>query len=1106
MKNLLAVLVLIGAACVPAFAEAGLLVRTPTMNRTHIVFSYAGDLWSVPREGGSATRLTSSPGTEIGPIFSPDGTMIAFTGEYDGNTDVFVMPAAGGVPKRLTYHPGPDVAIGWTPDGKRILFASPRENENDGDRFFTVPLEGGFPTRVPLPMAEEGSYSPDGTKLAYVPVFHWQAAWKRYRGGQTKPIWIVNLDDSKVQPLPRENSNDFSPMWVGDSIYFLSDRNGPVTLFEYRNKTGKVEQLIENHGLDFKSASAGPGGIVYEQFGGIHIYSFATHKATAVNITIAADFPEVRPHFRKLEAKDLLNARLSPSGARAVFEAHGEIVTVPAEKGDFRNLTRSPAVEDRAPAWSTDGKSIAWFSDEGGEYALHIRDQNGLGDVKKINLDDPKTFYYSPVWSPDSKKLAFTDKWANLWIVDVAAGTKTKVDANSYDGSQEDMNPVWSPDSKWLAYTKLLPTFFHVILAYSVESAKATPLTDGMSDAQKPVFDKSGKYLYFLASTDLGMSAGLGGGNLSGIGHPVSSSAYVMVLAKDLPSPLAPESDDEKADTKKADESGKKDDNADKKKDSEKGKDSDKDKDKDKDKEPPKTVIDFDGITQRILALPIPARNYSQLAAGKEGFLFLLESPAVWVKYDPPPRTLYQFDLSKRKTEKFLDGLLDFDISASGEKILIHLESGWQIAGTAAAPKPGEGNVKLDGLEVWVEPRLEWQQMYHEAWKIEREFVYDPHYHGLDLKATEEKYAPFVETLASRADLNYLFEEMLGELTLGHMFVGGGDFPDVKKTKTGLLGADYSLENGRYRFARVYDGENWNPDLRAPLTQPGVNVKAGEYLLAVDGRELHSTDDVYSFFIEDAARQVVLKVGPNADGSGSREVTVIPLDNEHNLRHLAWIEENRRKVAAATSGKVAYLHVPDTALGGYDSFNRYYFAQSDKQAAIIDERYNHGGLLADYIVDNLNRKQLSKAMSRMGTDINMPAATIFGPKVMITNQFAGSGGDALPWYFRKLAIGPLIGKRTWGGLVGIGGYPQLMDGGAVMAPRFAIYGLTKEWEVENHGITPDYDVELDPAAWRAGRDTQLEKAIQVVLDLLAKNPPKEYQRPAYPNYHQKQTN
>jgi tricorn protease len=1057
-------------------AESGQLLRTPAMNRTHIVFSYAGDLWRVARAGGNAERLTSAPGAERDPIFSPDGQTIAFTGEYDGNIDVFTIPATGGNPRRLTYHPNQDIAVAWTPDGKNILFASDRDIENDGARLFTVPSTGGFPTQIPLPLAVGGSYSPDATKLAYEPVFHWQAAWKRYRGGQTTPIWIANLADSKITPIPRENSNDSTPMWVGNTIYFLSDRNGPVTLFSYDTVTKKVAQLIDNKGLDLKSASAGPGGIVYEQFGAVHIYDFATRQEHKVPIQVTGDFPEIRPRFLKLDAKKLTSGAISPNGARAVFEGHGEILTVPADKGAFRNITRSPAVEDRTPSWSPDGKWIAWFSDAPGEYQLFLRDQNGLGDIKKFDLGSPHSYFYSPVWSPDSKKIAFTDKFLHLWYLDIVIGTKVLVDSNNFDEGQSDMNARWSPDSAWIAYTKTLPSYYQAVYVHSLATGKSTQLTDGLSNAQYPAFDKSGKYLYFVASTNLGMAAGQAGGNLSALQRPVNSNAYLVVLKKDTSSPLAFENDEEKIKKEAKKDEAKKDDT------------------------PDPVVIDFERISQRILALPIPARNYSALWAGKENTLFLLSVAEVNLSPGPAPGALDKFDLVKKKVDRFAEGIQFADLSASGEKILFQQSDNWFIT-AADTPKPADGQLKLDGVQVWVEPRAEWKQMFHEAWRIERDFLYDPHYHGLDLARAEERYAPFLNGLDSRADLNYLFEEMLGELTLGHVFVGGGETPDVKRSKTGLLGADFKIENGRYRFDRIYDGENWNPQLRAPLTQPGAEVRPGEYLLAVNGADVQATDDVNSFFGETAGIPVVLRVGVTADLTGSREVAVVPIDNEKGLRHLAWIEDNRRKVDAATGGKIAYVHIPDTAFGGLTSFNRYYFAQTDKQAAIVDERFNHGGLLADYIVENMNRKMLSRAMSRDGMETAMPAATIYGPKVMLTNQYAGSGGDALPWYFRKLGIGPLVGKRTWGGLVGIGGYPDLMDGGGVTAPRWAIYGLEGDWEVENRGISPDFDVELDPAQWRLGHDTQLEKSIEVALDLLKKNPPKEYKKPAYPNYH-----
>ena len=1089
------------AAPTPAAQEGSdlFLLREPAVSRTQIAFVYASEIWIVGRDGGDARRLTTG-GHESAPVFSPDGSQIAFTGQYDGNVDVFVVPAVGGEPRRLTYHPAPDAAVAWTPDGQQILFVSNRTSSNDPPKFFTIPAAGGFPTEVPLPMADEGVFSPDGAKLAYVPNFQWQEAWKHYRGGQTKHIWIANLSDSSIeQKIPQENnSNDFNPMWIGNKVYFLSDRSGTVSLFAYDTSTRKVTEVVKNDGLDFKSASAGPGAIVIEQFGSLRLLDLASGKTSRVNVRVAGDLPEVRPHFQKLDAKRIHNAGISPTGARAVFEAHGEILTVPAEKGDIRNLTASPTVADRDPSWSPDGKSIAYFSDESGEYALHIRDQNGLGVVKKINLGDPPSFYYSPTWSPDSKKIAYSDKRLNLWYVDLEKGAPVHVDTDYTDEGNSPFNPAWSPDSRWLAYQKQLPNYQHAVFVYSLEKGKTNQLTDGMSDALFPDFDKNGKYLYFTASTDVGLAYEAG---MSKVDRPVTRSVYGVVLKKDLPSLLAPESDEEKAK-----EEGKEGEGAAKEAAGGKDKDKEKDKSKEKEKEPPKVEIDFERISQRILAMPIPPRNYLGLNAGKEGEVFLIEGPLVAPHGGPPAASLQKFVLKTRKTDKLLDGISGFALSADGEKMLYKQGEQWFIAKTAEAPKPGEGALKLADMEVYVDPRAEWKQIYHEVWRIERDFFYDPGHHGLDLNAAEKFYAPYLVNIASRDDLNYLFTEMLGNMTVGHMFVGGGEAPDPTKVKGGLLGADYKVENGRYRFARVYDGESWNPDLKAPLTQPGVNVVAGEYLLAVNGRDVRATpasDNLYSFFEETAGKQVVLKVGPNPDGSGSREVTVVPVESEFDLRNLAWVEGNRRKVAEITGGRVGYVYLPDTALGGYTNFNRYYFSQVDKEAAVIDERFNHGGFLADYIVDYLRRPILNRVTTREGHDVSVPTEAIYGPKVMITNEFAGSGGDALPWYFRKLGIGPLVGKKTWGGLVGIGGYPDLMDGGYVMAPRWAIYGLKGEWEVENHGIAPDYEVEMDPKLVREGHDPQLEKAVEVVLEMLKKNPPATYKRPAPSNYHQR---
>lgn len=1110
-KSFVCLFVLLMISTVFGESSPPLLLRRPAVSKTQIVFNYGDNLWIVGREGGDARRLTSGTGTETAPAFSPDGNWVAFTGEYDGNPDVYVVASAGGVPKRLTYHPGFDHVVGWTPDGKSVLFLSARSSSyRFNARLFAIAVDGSFPTEYPLPIVDAASLSPDGTHVAYVPHGQWQRAWKRYRGGQTTPIWIADLKDSHVEKVPRENSNDFNPMWVGDTVYFLSDRNGPVTLFAYDTKSKQVSEVIKNDGVDFKSASAGPGAIVVEQFGALKLYDLSTHEAKTVTVRVAGDVPHVRPHFVKVDPKRILNFGISPTGARAVMEAWGEIFTVPSDKGDIRNLTRTPAVAERDPAWSPDGKWVAYFSDASGEYNLEIRDQSGMGEVKKINLGNPPSFFYSPVWSPDSKKISYSDKRLNLWYVDVDKGTPVKADTDYYEGPQ--FNQGWSPDNKWIVYAKQLPNHFHAIYLYSLEQGKAFQATDGMSDALYPGFDKNGKYLYFTASTDLGPAAV--GFDMSSDNRRVTRSVYVVVLSKDLASPLAPESDEEKGkDEKKDDKDKAKDAAKDSKEKGQEGKDktaaSDKDNDKDKKEEPVVVKIDLDGISQRILAMPIPPKNYVNMTTGKSGILFISEGPAVITEDDQENlrQTIYKWDLEKRKVDKLLDDVNDYAVSFDGGKILYRRAEQWAMAGTGeppsagGPPKPGEGPLKLDAMEVYVEPREMWKQIYNETWRIERDFFYDPHYHGLDLSKVSKKYEPYLDGIASRAELTYLFEECLGEMTVGHMFVGGGERPQPKKVKGGLLGADYAQENGRYRITKVYNGENWNPGLQAPLTQPGVNVKVGEYILAVNGRDLHASDNIYSFFEETAGKQVDLKVGPSADGKGARDVTVVPVEDEENLRRFDWIEGNRRKVDQMTSGRVGYVYLPNTAGAGYNNFNRYYFAQVGKEAVIIDERNNEGGQLADWVVDFLNRPMRSRVATREGADWTSPSESIYGPKVMIINEEAGSGGDALPWYFRKAGTGPLVGKNTWGGLIGIGGYPELIDGGHVTAPRWALYGLNGDWEVENHGIAPDYDVDYDPAAVRQGHDPQLEKAVEVVLQLLKEHPTPDYKRPAYPNYH-----
>src|SRR5579859_1118226 len=631
MLVLLAMLLCVAGRARAAADDAPLLAHAPTLSRPQIAFAYGGYLWSVPREGGAARQLTTG-GHEGLPVFSPDGNWIAFTGEYDGNFDVFVIPAEGGEPRRLTWHPDPDVAVGWTPDSKKVLFRSGREAYADIERLYTVGLEGGFPEALPMWRAEDAWFSPDGTRIAYVPNLKWQTAWKRYRGGQTTPINIVKLSDLSLERIPRENSNDAHPVWFGDTIYFLSDRNGAVTLFSYDTKTKAVKQAIENKGLDLKSVSAGPDALVYEQFGGIYLFEPRGGKSTKVQIHISGDLPATRPHFEKVGTK-IQNAAISPSGVRAVFEARGEILTVPAEKGDVRNLTRSTAVAERDPAWSPDGKSIAFFSDESGEYALHIVDQSGTGAVKKINLGNPPSFFYSPTWSPDSKKIAFTDKRLNVWYVDVEKGAPVRVDNDRYEDPSVSLAVSWSPDSKWLTYSKFLENHLRAIFVYSLESAKTSQITDGLGDARYPVFDKGGKELIFAATTDLGLSAGWL--DLSSLQHPVLRHIYAAVLAKGEKSPVEPQRD-EKKDEKK--------------------------------EEAVKVTIDLDGIGQRIVALPIKAANYVSLEAGKAGTLFLSEIPDVPRLEPNTPITVSKFDMTTRKTEPFLAGINGFGVSANGEK------------------------------------------------------------------------------------------------------------------------------------------------------------------------------------------------------------------------------------------------------------------------------------------------------------------------------------------------------------------------------------------------------------------------------------------------------
>ncbi|WP_179505714.1 MULTISPECIES: S41 family peptidase [unclassified Sphingomonas] len=1093
-----------------------LLLQQPTLSATQIAFVYGGEIWVVPRSGGRAVRLVSGQGALSGPVFSPDGSQIAFTGRYDGNTDVYVVPALGGEPRRLTWHPGADVALGWSADGSRVLFRSPRVAVRDAHQMFLVPASGGAPTPVPLPSGEEGAFSPDGSRIAYSPIERWQPAWKQYRGGQTARIWIARLSDSAVTPIPRPNSNDTHPLWIGDKVYFLSDRDGPVTLYSYDPANGAVTRLVDNaQGFDMAAIGAGPGGVVIDHFGRLEIYDIASGKVSPVPVTIDADLPQRRAHFVEIKPDGVTHARLSGTGKRVILEARGDVLSAPAEKGDVRNITHSPGVADRDPAPSPDGSKIAWFSDESGEYALHVGAADGLGPVRKIALGTPPSFFYNPRWSPDSKKIVFEDKRLNLWLIDLASGAApAKIDTNLYDAPGSNFDAAWSADSQWIVYTRQLPSHLHAAWVHSLATGKNTQVTDGLSDVISPRFDRNGKYLYFAATTATGPATGWL--DMSSMGRAIDGAAYVMVLRKDTASPIAPESDEESAadtmpgrDKPAKRKARAKDDGANsaaEKPDEKADSKNDKDEKTEKDAPPPPVRIDFDGLDQRILALPIPRANIVQLETGKEGVVYTLTIPPAATDADylegdeaGPPRTLFRFELKERKNKELAQGVLpdSFSVSADGTKILLLRSGTWLVADADKEVKDGDSAkpVKFEDVRVWVDPQAEWKQIYHEVWRIERDFLYDPNHHGLDLARAEALYARFLPGLAARQDLNVLLEEMTGHISIGHTFINGGDVPEQQTAKGGLLGADYEAVDGRWRIARVLLGENWNPKLVAPLSQPGVNVHAGEFILAVNGQSVTTDTEIDRALDGTAGKQTVLTVATTASGAGARKVTVVPIASEGQLRLRSWMEGNRRTVDRLSGGKLAYVYVPDTAAGGFANFNRYYFAQVGKQGAVIDERFNHGGQIADYIVDQLKRTPQMINVTREGADQIEPAAAIFGPKVMIINEMSGSGGDALPWLFHKEKVGPLVGKRTWGGLVGIGNYPPLIDGGSVTAPRWAIYGTSGQWEVEGIGIPPDIEVEQDPALIRQGHDPQLERAVAEALTLLQANPPQQFPKP-----------
>ncbi len=1085
------------------------LLRYADISKDAVVFSYAGDLWTASRQGGAARRLTSGAGDKLYPKFSPDGKWIAFTAAYDGNPDVYVIPSVGGEPKRLTFHPSNDIVLGWTPDGKNVLFRSDRISAppQRTTRLFLVSLQGGLPKALPVPRGDLTTFSPDGNKIAYIETSQENRTWKRYRGGWSLPIAVYDLKKNTYEELPKANGMDMFPMWHGNTIYFISDRDGVMNLFRYDLVTKQSKKLTDYKEYDIKWPSIGPDAVVYENGGLLYEYNLQSGNARNIPIEVRAEDLEARPEFKNV-AKNIGIYALSPSGARAVLEARGNVFTVPAEHGSIRTLTTdNSSVHELNPAWSPDGKWIAYLSDKTGEYELYTRPQMGGQDTRVTT--DGGVYRYGPAWSPDSKKLLYWDKLHKLWWISVDEKKPVQVDQGDYadiaDGS-------WSPDSLWIAYSKADRRGAGQMYLYSLDQKKPAKISNGFYNDTNPVFDPDGKYIFFLSQRYFFPSAGQLDQRFN---YYSTDGVFALTLKADEASPFKPQSDEEKAadKDKDKDKKDKKDEQGDAgKKDDAKatGKDNKEESKKDEKKEEaPKPIqVDLAGIENRIAPVPIASGIYANLAARKGKLFYLAQPPearAAGTDQDDAPRNiLHIYDLEKREDKELLTGIDGYDLSKDGKKVIYKAGPvyGIQDAEPGKA-KVGQGKLDLSGLQVQIDPREEWKQILHEAWRIERDFYWDPKMTGHDWEQIGKRYEALLPWVAHRTDLNYLIGEMIAELSTSHTYVGGGDQPPAPHIGVGLLGVDFEADGGYYRIAKIYPGENWSEATRSPLTEPGLKAKAGDYLIAVNGQEAKASQDVYAYFQNLAGKIVTLKLNSKPGNDGAWEITVKPTGNENGVRYLDWINANRKKVEDATGGRIGYMHVPDTAIAGVIQFDKALNAQLDKDGIIVDERDNSGGQIPDFYTEKLKRQLLAIVAARDTKDIPWPPVAIYGPKIMIVNELAGSGGDAFPWFFRREKIGPIVGERTWGGLVGIGNGQPLRDGGFVTAPGFGFWSTDNggEWVVENHGVDPDYVVPQQPDLVVSGHDPQLEKAIDLAKEAL-KNYKGLPERPKYPEVKQ----
>ncbi len=1040
------------------------LFRYADVSESQIAFVYAGDIWVVAKEGGQASRLSSPEGEEVRPKFSPDGRTLAFSANYDGSLDVYTMPVKGGLPKRVTWRGS--IITDWHPDGKKIMFSTGKESGRQRfSRLFTVDKDGGLPEVLPPAYAEIGCFSPNGKQLAFTDKSRLNRSWKRYRGGMAPDIYVMNLDDYSTVNITSNDASDELPMWHGNTIYYLSDNGAEqrYNIWAYDTKAKTNKQLTDFADFDVHFPSIGPDDLVFEAGGDLYLMSLENGQYKKVNITVLGDQVAQMPKSVGVE-RYLMNAGVSPDGKRVLAEARGEVFSLPAEKGYVLNLTQSSGSAQRYPAWSPDGKTIAWWSDESGEYELSLYDTE-KETVKTITNLGPG-YRYSLYWSPDSKKLAFVDQTMSIKLCDVSTGSVKEMDKALWmmHGSLEGFSVSWSADSKYVTWSRGIKNKNSVVFIYDVENGQKHAVTSGFYSNSSPAFDPDGKYLYML--TNQSMSPDYSDFDNTFI-YTKSTLVAAVTLQKDTPSPLEPEND--KVEVKEDDK-----------------KDDAEEKEKEDTEEEDQLKIDFDGLEKRMVLLPVDPGNYSNLVATKGKVIFQDNTNAGGSKGKRP---VVFWDLKDRETKTILDDADGFMVSGNGEKLLVFNKRKLSVVSVGENQKLDKF-VPLGDMEMNVQPKEEWKQLFADAWRIERDFFYDKNMHGVDWNAVKKKYGKLLEQAASREDVNFLLGEMIGEMNASHTYKGGGDTEQASRKNTGYLGIDWAIENNAYQIKKILAGADWDAEARSPLAEPGVDVSEGDYILEVNGVSLDINKEPAAAFVGLAGKTVELTVSKTGKEEDAKNITVKLLRDESRLRHLEWIEAKRKRVEEATDGKVGYIYVRSTGIDGQNELVRQFYGQWDKDGLIIDERFNSGGQIPDRFIELLNRKALAYWAVRDGKDWQWPPVGHFGPKVMLINGWSGSGGDAFPDFFRKAKLGPLVGSRTWGGLIGISGAPSLIDGGGVTSPTFRMYDPDGKWFKEGHGVDPDVPVAEDHEKLAKGVDNQLEKAIEVVMQELKDNPVK----------------